>query len=313
MVSVILPVYNGQNYLAAAIESILGQTYTDYELIIIDDGSSDSTKEIVLSYSDSRIKYFYQENRGLSISLNRGIEYSQYEYIARMDADDIALPQRLEMQITYLKDNPNIDLVGGQMHAINADGDFIGYRHSPVGEENIGRYIKFGCPVFHSTYLVRKYVYKSLSGYRNLKTAQDYDLLLRAHEHGFIIENLSFTVLSYRVHPLGGSQRDKLRQALNKIYVKKMARYRKHGQFKKENELLRRLRNQKFKVGVWLKLVFNYRCLLLQKRVTKKDFTQHLYSLIIIILSVLHYKLILISYSDLMESYTLQKSFQQFD
>src|SRR5215218_8009066 len=111
-VSVILPVYNGEAYLQEAVDSILAQTFTDFELLIINDGSTDDSERIIDSYKDSRVKHLKNEqNRGLIFSLNRGVEAAKGAYIARMDADDVALPERLEKQMQYLKQNKEVGIL----------------------------------------------------------------------------------------------------------------------------------------------------------------------------------------------------------
>jgi len=112
-VSVVMPVYNGEKYLRESIDSILNQTYTDYEFIIVNDGSNDKTEEIILSYNDNRIRYIKNEkNLQIVKSLNRGIELAKGRYIARMDADDISLPRRFEKQITFMENNLEIGVCG---------------------------------------------------------------------------------------------------------------------------------------------------------------------------------------------------------
>ena len=109
-ISVIMPVYNTEKeYLTEAIESILNQTFQDFEFLIIDDGSTEPhVKETILSYNDNRIKYFYKENSGVADTLNFGLSKANGQYIARMDADDISLPERFEKQVSFLDCNPDI-------------------------------------------------------------------------------------------------------------------------------------------------------------------------------------------------------------
>ena len=105
-ISVVMPAYNAEKYIGESIDSILNQTYGDFEFIIINDGSRDSTKEIILSYSDNRIVYLENEiNSGIVVTLNKGLKYATGEYIARMDADDIAVAERLEKQIEFMEKN----------------------------------------------------------------------------------------------------------------------------------------------------------------------------------------------------------------
>ena len=109
-----MPVYNTkEEYLREAIESILNQTFTDFEFIIVNDGSTNNAEDVILSYKDERIVYIKQENQGVSIASNNGWNKAKGEYIARMDSDDVSFPDRLEKQIQFLEDNPEYSLVGG--------------------------------------------------------------------------------------------------------------------------------------------------------------------------------------------------------
>lgn len=134
MISVILPVYNGkEEHLRQAIESILSQTYTDYEFIIINDGSTDENIEkVILSYNDSRIKYVKQENSGVAQTLNNGLAIAQGKYIARMDADDISLPNRFEKQVQFLETHTEFALCGSWIEVFYKSG-----------KRNITRYLEY--------------------------------------------------------------------------------------------------------------------------------------------------------------------------
>jgi len=112
LVSVVLPAYNCPAYLGMAIKSILDQTFENYEFIIIDDGSTDNTPEIIQTFIDPRIRFFQQQNQGLAATLNRGIELARGKYIARMDQDDISMPERLAKQVKYLDSHPECGMIG---------------------------------------------------------------------------------------------------------------------------------------------------------------------------------------------------------
>ena len=115
-ISVVMPAYNAEKYLREDIDSILAQTYDDFEFIIINDGSIDRTKEIILSYSDPRIVYIENEqNSGICVTLNKGLDTAKGRYIVRMDSDDIALPQRLEIQVRYMDANPDVGVAGSMV------------------------------------------------------------------------------------------------------------------------------------------------------------------------------------------------------
>lgn len=128
MISVIMPAYNAEKYIASAIESILNQTYQAFELIIVDDGSTDSTVGIIRSYmeNDSRIRLIQNEHGGANKARNTAIDAAQYEWIACLDADDVAYPERFEKQIAYLDANPDVVVLGSYMHQINVEGKIIG-------------------------------------------------------------------------------------------------------------------------------------------------------------------------------------------
>ncbi|HSA05956.1 MAG TPA: glycosyltransferase [Candidatus Gastranaerophilales bacterium] len=118
MISIIIPAYNAENYIKNAINSVLNQTYQNFEIIIINDGSTDNTENVIKQFDDTRIKYFYQENQGVSSARNKGIELSQGEYIAFLDADDLWLPEKLQLQLDFLKKNPEISLVYSNLELI---------------------------------------------------------------------------------------------------------------------------------------------------------------------------------------------------
>ncbi len=118
-ISVVMSVYNGEDYLRPAIDSILNQTYRDFEFIIIDDGSTDSSKKIIESYKDSRIRLISRKNHGLTYSLNEGLKLARAEYIARQDADDISLPHRFEKEVAFLDSHPDVGLVGSNYIAVD--------------------------------------------------------------------------------------------------------------------------------------------------------------------------------------------------
>lgn len=122
-VSVIIPTFNRRDYLPIALDSVLAQTYTDYEIIVIDDGSSDDTREILAPYAE-RIRYYYQENRGIAGARNRGIEESQGTYLALLDSDDYWLPRKLECQMEVFRKNPGLGMVATRCSSISAQGRF---------------------------------------------------------------------------------------------------------------------------------------------------------------------------------------------
>ena len=185
MITVLLSVYNGEKWLVECIESILGQTYCDFEFLIIDDGSQDKSLGIIKNYSnsDKRIKFISQENIGLTKSLNKGISLAKGEWIARIDADDVALPERLELQINYANKH-NLNLVGCQSNIIDSKGNIKYKTTIPIDYKTLFLNLKKQKPFFsHSSVLFKKNLVISLGGYREtMKRSQDYDLWLRISE-----------------------------------------------------------------------------------------------------------------------------------
>ncbi len=198
MVSVLMPVYNGEKHLRDAINSILNQTYTNFEFIIINDGSTDSSKEIILSYNDPRIVYVENEkNMGLSATLNKGIDLCTAEYIARMDCDDIAKESRFAKQVAFLDANTDVGIVGSFVKVI---GSSIIYRF-PLKTEEIKVELLLRSVLQHPSVMIRKSLLNQfdLRYDINYRYSQDYDLWARAVQY-FPIYNLEEILLEYREH-----------------------------------------------------------------------------------------------------------------
>ncbi len=196
-----MPVYNGEKYLRQAIESILSQIFRDFELIIVNDGSTDTTEDIVKSYQDTRIKYFKKENSGVIDSLNEGIAQSSGEYIARMDADDISAPTRFEEQIRFFAEHPNYVLVGSWAVRIDGDGNLLGdMNYPPTTWQSICRYSIIHNPFIHSSVMCKKTVFNSAGGYnKSFRHVEDYELWTRVI-HKYPCANLPKRLMHYRVH-----------------------------------------------------------------------------------------------------------------
>jgi glycosyltransferase involved in cell wall biosynthesis len=176
-----MSVYNGEKYLREAIDSILNQTFKDFEFLIIDDGSTDSSAEIIRSYTDSRIRLIQNEkNIGLTRSLNKGLKLAQGEYIARMDADDISLPERLKKQVKYLDNHPEIGVLGTRFFEIDMNGNVRREICIPLDKRNIEKQLyRVNC-FCHSSTMMRMSCIKKVGLYdETLKYAQDYELWLR--------------------------------------------------------------------------------------------------------------------------------------
>lgn len=223
-VTVFMPVYNGAKYLRPAIDSILDQTYKNFELLIIDDGSTDASAEIVASYPDKRIRLIRNEkNLGLVASRNRGLAESRGEYIAVLDCDDVARPTRLEKQAAFLDAHADYGLIGGWAEQIDASGKPNGVVwENSLPPELIPSAMLFGNHFTHSTVMIRKSALPA-EGYR-LPLAEDYDLWIRMAKN-WQLWNLPEILVGYRSHDEGISKRRKedLRRELRQIYCEQLA------------------------------------------------------------------------------------------
>ena len=203
LVSVIMPAYNAEKYIAQAIESVLGQTFDDFEFIIINDCSRDRTEEIILSYNDPRIVYLKnEENLGVAATLNKGLAAAKGEYIARMDADDISLPERLAKQVAYLDANEEIAVLGTNVESFNELGT-ISTGWSALNPEQMKVDLLFACGLAHPSVMMRAEVIRELGGYDvEFNGLEDYELWCRVLEN-HKITTLPDILLRYRIH---GSQ-----------------------------------------------------------------------------------------------------------
>lgn len=221
MVSVIMSVYKeDEEWLQEAIESILKQTYNDLEFIItLDNPDNFKLKEILIKYSknDSRIKLIFNNtNKGLVYCLNNMLKSSKGEYIARMDADDIAFPSRIEKQLIYMKEN-DIDLLGSNTINFNETIEYTNKLF--LLDKDIKTNIGNGAYIPHPTWLVRRKVYEDLNGYRDINSAEDYDFILRTIKKGYKIGNYSKPLLKYRINNNSISRKNALKQKLTSIYL----------------------------------------------------------------------------------------------
>jgi glycosyltransferase involved in cell wall biosynthesis len=203
-VTVLMPLYNDARFLREAIASILTQTFTDFELLIIDDGSTDGSAEIAASFNDPRIRLVANgTNLGITASLNRGIDLAAGEYIARMDSDDISMPTRLAAQVGYLDKHSECAMVAVTVTMFDEDGQVCGTwaddRKTPTWEE-IRRFLPRANCIAHPGIMIRKSV---LSCYRydvRHRVAQDYDLWLRMCADGLVIAKLAEPLIEYRIN-----------------------------------------------------------------------------------------------------------------
>lgn len=197
-ISVLLPVYNCEKYIAEAVQSILNQTYTHFELLIIDDCSTDTTLQICKSFQDERIVLIEKEkNSGITKSLNYGISIAKGKYIARMDGDDISLPERFEKQVAFLEANEDVVLCGTQYQIIGTNK----IRKHPIEHDEIKVKLISGCYIAHPTVMFNKnfFVDNNLNYNPEMEPAEDYDLWSRLVFVGRLA-NLDEVLLYYRVH-----------------------------------------------------------------------------------------------------------------
>lgn len=201
-ISIIMGLYNCQATLKEAIDSIIAQTYTDWELIMCDDGSKDHTYKLAQEYKDQLgdkvILLKNEKNLGLNSTLNKCIDYARGEYIARMDGDDISLPQRFQVQMEFLEKNPNYDLVGVLAQHFDEDGEWGAY-YLPK-EPTPAAFLK-NSPFVHATIIMKTQVLKELGGYtvsKKLLRVEDYHLWVRMYAAGYKGYNLQEFLYMFR-------------------------------------------------------------------------------------------------------------------
>ena len=199
LISVAMPVYNGERYLAEAIDSILAQTYNNFELIIIDDGSTDNSLQVLRGYEkrDARIRLVARENRNLATTLNDIIDLARGKWLARMDQDDIALPQRFERQLQWLE-RTEADIAGSWIQRFGtSDKRIVKLCQS---DEAIKIELLFCSPFAHPSVMIKTELVRSLQYDKTWEKAEDYDLWERAAEAGWKMTNVPEVLLLYRVH-----------------------------------------------------------------------------------------------------------------
>jgi glycosyltransferase involved in cell wall biosynthesis len=178
-----MSVYNGRPHLEEAVKSILDQTFSDFEFIIINDGSTDGSEEVLEKFAgrDERIRLAHQQNQGLIASLNRGLDMANGEHIARMDADDVSHPERFDRQVDFLESNPEVGILGTQIKRVDADGNPHGKWILPTDPGVIGWQLLFSTCLCHPTVMMRRSLLDDLDGYAEWAThAEDYELWTRA-------------------------------------------------------------------------------------------------------------------------------------
>ncbi len=200
LVSVVLPAFNAEKHLKEAIDSMLSQTYTNFECIIINDGSSDATEQIILAYNDPRIRYIKNEkNIGLIATLNKGIELSTGEFIIRMDADDISLPSRIEKQVAFMQSNSDVGAAGSWYYNFSDKG--VSKHKTSNNTATLQSILFFNSCLCHPSVIIRKQILTTHNITYNLlyKHAEDYDFWIQISKVSKL-SNVQEYLLKYRTH-----------------------------------------------------------------------------------------------------------------
>jgi len=198
LVSVLMPVLNCARTVGLSIRSILMQTYQNWELLVIDDGSSDDTVDVVASFSDPRITFVADgQHKGLALRLNESIDLSRGYYAARMDGDDVAYPSRLEKQVKYMEQHPEVDLLGAWVLVFGANGRPLGRRTGPLCHADIARRPNTGFRMLHPTWTGRLSWFRRHYYQPDAIRCEDHDLLFRAHRDS-VYANFPEILLGYR-------------------------------------------------------------------------------------------------------------------
>lgn len=228
-VTIIVPIYNGMPFLPVTIDSILNQTYDNFRVLAVDDGSTDDSLVYLKSLTDPRIEIRQQKNLGFGNSLNRAIESVDSELIVHLDQDDIALPNRLQEQISFLMAHPEYDFVMSNVSRISSTGQEFGSYTIDV-QEPISDYssLKYGA-IVPSTFCFRRNAFLKLGGYRpSLYPVDDYDLLLRAEENCKIAV-INKPLVKYRIHSSSASFKKFYTMELKTRYIETLAQLRRSG------------------------------------------------------------------------------------
>lgn len=202
MISILTSTYNNEPYIGEYLDSVIAQTYTDWELILIDDGSTDRTKEIVESYNDKRIHYYYKPHTNLPDSLNIGLDYCKGDYIARADADDKMFPNRLQIQFDFMESHPDVDMMGNAMIAYKLkDGEWkkVILLHNKTWYIPPEEFFR-GTPIWHGNWIMRGTTWRRDRIYYNTEywCGQDCDYLLNCVTHGWKMYNDGENVTMFR-------------------------------------------------------------------------------------------------------------------
>lgn len=238
LISILMPTYNVEKFVEEAVRSVLVQTYKNFELIIVDDCSTDKTFEILqrLAAEDNRIRLFRNEvNSKICKTLNRALEYAHGEYIGRMDGDDVSTPERFEVLKKFMDEHPDVSLVGSNMITIDEDGREISRKRYI----RTNRYIQLGNhyqPCIAHIWLAKREVYDTLHGYRDVPYVEDWDFLLRGQNKGFHYANADEFVYKCRIRNGNTGTTNGLRQRKAGRYVLKLNKAEKQSGRNEFNE-----------------------------------------------------------------------------
>lgn len=217
-VTVLLPVHNGGRHLEAAVTSILTQTHRDLELLVVDDGSTDGSGEWLDGVTDPRVRVLHQENGGLVDALNRGLREARHDLVARMDADDVSEPRRLELQVRHLLDHPEVAAVGCCYRVVDEQDRVVDEVHTAAEPGYLRRQLYFRNVLPHAGMTFRRDLVLGAGGYRDVGPVEDYDLWTRlVRDHA--IRALAEPLLRYRDSPSGISRQssDRQRRCLEEV------------------------------------------------------------------------------------------------
>ena len=230
-VSVVMPVRDAVPYLEPAIRSILDQTLAELELIVVDDGSRDGSSAVIAHHArrDRRIRVLRQEARGTVAALQAGLAQARADLVARMDADDLALPRRLERQVAAMRENPRAAVIGSACELIDRQGVHLREQRYPTEPEAVRRTLEMGNCIAHPTVLMRKQAVLAAGGYRApFVLCEDYDLWLRLSERHELL-NLDEVLLRYRVHRGQSTWKSHEQRILSELAALACARTRRAG------------------------------------------------------------------------------------
>lgn len=276
LVSVVMPVYNGEKYLREAIESILNQTFKNFEFIIINDGSTDKSLEIIENYQniDERIQLISRENKGLITSLNEGIQKSKGKYIARMDADDVSLTERFEKQVELMEEC-EVDICGCHYFVINEENKYIDSKIVPISQDAVNINIAYSVPFAHGSVLMKRDLFqKFIYGNTAFSTVEDYALWINMYMNNVKFSNVDEFLFKYRDFPNSFSKTKISNMELDRYTLSKqvVVIYSQKLQLSIDNQLKKELSYWEEVYLVRISLLMWYRVKDVRKKINNQTF-----------------------------------------